>query len=271
MSLRQHEKILEIGFCADIPGAFSSMEEARNSYEYHWNGCIHFFEDVREQCPTQLNAWAESRRQSMVQTLQDWATAFDFFLAASKGTLDTKGLQAAHVMKVRQIIGLMNLNREDLTVLEDEMIWDKHCSAFGEILSLVKSIIELGLGGDHPASPAAPEFTLDMGIVGPLGTVGYKCRHPILRREAIRLLAAVPRQEGMWNSILSAHICTRIMQIEEEGLGEISRCEDVPAWARVSGIELDFELQERRVLMRYSRQGSPHASVPNTLEEVILY
>ena len=84
MSLREAEKDLELGFCAEIPVAFSCLEEARNSLEYHWNCIHHLFEDIREQCPDRLNDWAESRRQSFAKTLQSWKEAFEAFFRIQK-------------------------------------------------------------------------------------------------------------------------------------------------------------------------------------------
>lgn len=155
--------------------------------------------------------------------------------------------------------------------MEDETIWDKHCSAYKKILTLVKFIIDLDANLDHSMSGSRSEFALDMGIVGPLSAVAYKCRHPIIRREAIDLLASSPRQEGVWNSILSAYVCKRIVEIEEYGLGQVTCCEDVPAWARITNVELDFDLQNRRVRMRYHRQGDPIHPTQNLLEELIEY
>ena len=269
MALREKEKSLEIGFCADIPLSFSCLEEARNSFEYHWNGCIHFLEDVKEQCPARLTERAESRRQDFELILQKWSFALETFLRLSEGRLDTKGLQAAQVLRIRYIIGLMNLNSEDLTMNENEMIWDKHCSAHKEILFLAKSIINLGSNRNYSVSSGKSEFTLDTGIVGPLGAVAYKCRDPIIRREAIDLLASAPRQEAGWNSIISAYVCKKILEIEEGGLASVTCCEDVPAWSRVSNVNLDFDLQHRKVRMRYQRQGSPIHPVQEPHEDVI--
>lgn len=271
MSLREGEHCLALDFCADVPPMFFSLEEARNSFEYHWNGCIHFFEDVKEQCSARLTDGAEARRKGFEHVFQRWSRAFEAFLRLSEGRLDTKGKQAAQVLQIRYIIGMMNLNSEDLTVMEDEMIWDKHYLAAKEIISLVKSIINLDSNWNRSVSTGKPEFTLDMGIVGPLGTVAYKCRHPIIRREAIDLLASVHRREGVWDSVLSAYICKRIMEIEEEGLGQVTCCEDVPAWARISKLELDFDLQPRKVRMRYQRQGDSVCRVQNSHEELIEY
>lgn len=266
MALSENEKSLDIGFCAEIPPSFSSIEEARNSFECYWNGCIHFLTDFKQQRPTRLTDEAESRRSGFEHILQKWSFAFEDYLRLSEGHLDTKGLQAAQVLRIRFIIGMVSLHSEDLTTMENEMIWDKHCSALNDILLLAKSIINLD---SNHVSSCRSEFTMDMGIIGPLCAVAYKCRHPIIRREAIDLLTSAPRQEVGCNSITSARICKRILEIEEEGLNQVTRCEDVPAWSRVFNVNIDFDLQHRKVHMRYRRQGDPIDPVQNPLKDVI--
>lgn len=218
-----------------------------------------------------LHNWVESRRHFLAQTLQNWANAFDASMHSSGGKLSPRSVQAAHVLKVRQLIGVMKLDLEDPMSMRDEMAWDKHYSTFSEIITLVNYILKIGNYEDDDRLPGTPNFTLDFGIVGPLGAVGYKCRHPVLRREAIRLLGSAPKREGGWNSTLSSHVCTRIMQIEEEDLGPITRCEDIPAWARISDIELEIDLQECKFTMKYRRQGDDQHPVQDFTSETIHY
>lgn len=271
MARREQDKMLEVGFCAEIPSSFSYLEEARNSFEYHWNGCIHFFQDVKERCPIYLGEWAESRRQEFEFTLRKWPSAFEGFLLLTKENLDNKGLQGANILRIRYIISRINLDLETLIASENEMVWDKHCAAFSEILSLAESTMILNSNQGDAAFNQKPGFALDMGFVGPLAAVACKCRHPTIRRRATTFLGSMPRQEGIWNSIVSAHVCKRIIEIEESGLSKIARCEDVPNWARVYNVELDFDLQHRRVTMRYERQGDPLSPTRLPLQERIEY
>lgn len=61
----------------------------------------------------------------------------------------------------------------------------------------------------------ARSFCLDMGYVIPLFTVASQCPDRSLRREAIRILRFLPRQEGLWDSLLVAKAAERILEIEE--------------------------------------------------------
>ncbi len=94
-------------------------------------------------------------------------------------------------------------------------------------------------------------------ITTDLGKKAHKCRHPVIRRKAVALLYSSPRQEGVWDSILTARVAERLIGIEEAGLGKVTRCEDIPDWARISDVEVSFNRQGRVGTVRYSRPRSP--------------
>ena len=96
-----------------------------------------------------------------------------------------------------------------------------------------------------------------------------KCRHPVIRRKAVSLLYTAPRQEGVWDSILTARVAERLIGIEEAGLGTVVSCEDVPDWARISDVEVKFDLHGRLGTVKYSRQRSPLEKVRDTVMESV--
>ncbi|KAG0647407.1 hypothetical protein D0Z07_7185 [Hyphodiscus hymeniophilus] len=54
-------------------------------------------------------------------------------------------------------------------------------------------------------------------------------------------------------SILTGRVAERLVDLEEEGL-EIESAEDVPNWARVSGVDIRFDSDGRRAYLQYMRQ-----------------
>jgi len=60
-------------------------------------------------------------------------------------------------------------------------------------------------------------FTFDCYVIGPLYYVSLKCRDPDVRQEALDLLAATRRREGMWDSVTAAKVLRRVMDIEKAG------------------------------------------------------
>ena len=114
-----------------------------------------------------------------------------------------------------------------------------------------------------------PAFSLDTTIILPLYFVAAKCRHPSLRRKSVLLLKSASRQEGILNSSLTGRIAERLIEIEEEGLGEISCADNVPNWARLSTVDVKFEPEGRRAFLEYIRcktEGGKRNTVQEWLE-----
>lgn len=63
--------------------------------------------------------------------------------------------------------------------------------------------------------PTKPVFTTVQGIVGPLFTTAMHCRVPSIRHEALRLLRAHPRREGLWDNATSARVAFEVIALEE--------------------------------------------------------
>ncbi len=92
---------------------------------------------------------------------------------------------------------------------------------------------------------------LDAGIVLPLYFVATKCRVRRIRWKAIELLRRAKRQEGLWNSVLTALVAERVIRIEEEGLG--SDEELVTRENRVRGVILGLDVEERKAFLSYGK------------------
>ncbi|TEA10663.1 Aspercryptin biosynthesis cluster-specific transcription regulator atnN [Colletotrichum sidae] len=71
-------------------------------------------------------------------------------------------------------------------------------------------------GHEYKTFHIKASFSADLGIVPPLFVVATKCRHPVVRRQAIQLLSSSSRREGMWDSELTARIGQWVANIEEE-------------------------------------------------------
>jgi hypothetical protein len=102
------------------------------------------------------------------------------------------------------------------TVPQDsEMLYDSFLPDFKYITRTCARIIATQ---DITQLPRNPRFSFDIGIIPALHVTATKCRDPVVRREAIDLMFASPRQEGMWDGVLSARIGRWIVSCEEEGL-----------------------------------------------------
>ncbi len=280
MLLKKRPRDMEKGFCSEVPAAFSSLEQARNSLDYHWNGFMGFLIDfekntcherstgTRGHGPHDILKTIENSRQQTFDILERWLLAFQAFLQNHRDLLGSRGFQAARTLEMSHRIAIIFLNVSTVNVCHDETAWDGFSEHFEHVVRLAALIIEPSTC-DRFTKRRGPDFTLDMHIVGPLYVVAHRCRHPIIRRKAVSLLSAAPRQEGIWDSNVTACVAQTVINIEESGLGIVTCCEDVPDWARISDVEVKFDLQERQGTVTFSRQRSPLEKVRDTVMESI--
>ncbi|THX75328.1 hypothetical protein D6D04_07433 [Aureobasidium pullulans] len=239
---------------ADIPPSFSSVGEAKD--------CFH----------TQTYIHGPSGKTKDSPEKPDWPsrykTALDAYLSSHTYPLSLEDnhrlrLMEIHLLTIPLVPKLNGPNSSSNLV--DEMHWDQYTSTFSKILDLVASTVY------DLDTHLAPSFSLDFGIIGPLGILTSRCRDPSLRRKAIHLLRIYNRQEGMWHSSLTANVAERLVKIEEAGLVEVEHCRDIPLAARVSEVRLHHDLDQQHVMLCYSRQQSAMESVRIHVQEKIAY
>ena len=256
------------GFGSEIPTAFTSIEEARNSLDYHWNvalrAAIDFargsriknFNELRDDRTAYLN-----ERLCLQASFDRWSAAFQAFLDTNVCAMDSKALRGAMLLQLSKHLGAMHLQAG---VEHDQSCWDDKHAVYEEIVDVATSIVESQQDEDE-RSVQKPVFQLDQSIIGPLFSIAQRCRDPKLRRRVIALLRSRHRQEGVWDSRLTARAAERIMNLEEEGLGIIKCAADIPDHRRISGINVAFNLQARRGCITFSCSGS---SDPRAVEPV---
>ncbi|RFU30706.1 hypothetical protein B7463_g5593, partial [Scytalidium lignicola] len=275
-----------------IPDIFSSVQEARLSLDLlverilrYQEALTSFYTAPDKIIPSQLRSSAIGFRAQ----LEQWQTAYKPILDRRRAPGITNTERAGII-----VLRMSFLNAWILFVMSfstSEMHFDTFMSEFHEVVELARELVvdeELSLAmkkcGNHPYchhrqnshshdhyyaaqtnyrdeqdyNHIKASFALDLGIVPSLFVVGTKCRDRRLRREAIRLLFASPRREGMWDSILSGRAAQWIMQNEEEQLSPYSpqtAGEVVPEDKRVMVKEILFDLQKREATLRCGTRG----------------
>jgi hypothetical protein len=109
----------------------------------------------------------------------------------------------------------------------------------------------------------SPSF--ELSPIVPLFVVGCRCRDPILRRRAIKLLLNCRRREGVWDSLAAGMVASQCLKREEDldiswdptttilPLNpKIRECQDVPEWRRVRDIYVNVKTSEGKVNLVYS-------------------
>jgi hypothetical protein len=157
------------------------------------------------------------RYEDYVSQLHDFKLAYRPILSSAISEDDTILNPAALVLTLYHASTLITLSA---VLTTSENIYDSHLPLFRSIVSTASMLIN---SYETSQLPRNQRFTFDIGIVPPLHVTATKCREPRVRREAVELLFASPRQEGMWDGVLCARIGKWIVKVEEElGLGDDS-------------------------------------------------
>ena len=249
----------EIGFGPSIPSSFSSLDEARNSLDFQWNSCLASLGN--NEGTERLMATNKYHK-----IFQQWSASFHSFLGQSTLNLDSRDLKAAAVLSISRRFAARYFDRNMMAFSGEQLIWDKYRTDHEEIVSLAAIILGVSDSDTPTSSSLGPSSSFDMGIIAPLYSVAHRCRDPRIRRKAISLLYAASRQEGIWNSNLTARVAERLMEIEEAGLGDVRSCDDVPKWARITSVDVHFDLEECRATIEYLR---PCSELEETCERII--
>jgi hypothetical protein len=111
----------------------------------------------------------------------------------------------------------------------EETATDAYHNDFEELLLYAEQITRPGMGIETPQ-----QLSFDIQILGPLYYVALKCRHPTIRRRALKMLQLAPRREGLWNAHHAYVTAKRVIELEEKHLNgqglpdETSRVHGLP-------------------------------------------
>lgn len=249
MSIPRHSKCEALGLGRDIPHVFSSLEEARNSLDYNWNRCQQVFIDSSHSQLPRITGPLLEERQQLIKAVARWDSAFQALLQNVGKSFDCRSLQAARTIEISHTFLTMFL-KYNYSDLEDQMNWDVLCPQFERIVELAALVVA---SYTEPFNTQGPTYCIDMNIVAPLYAVAHRCRHPVIRRKAIALLYAASRQEGIWESRMTARAAERVIEMEEAGLGTVTCCEDVPNWNRITDVVVQFDSEGRLCALSYGR------------------
>ncbi|KAI4196594.1 MAG: hypothetical protein LQ350_006466 [Teloschistes chrysophthalmus] len=275
MKLRASQNHTSPGFTPEVPAEFRSLEEARNNLDYQWNLCQQIAVDFEYRDLCIAGTETEGHRQAYEKVRvhyqaasNSWSNAFQSFLNNNVPMMDSKTLQAAMVLELSAKTFSMHLDLNAFQLIHDQTSWDRLIPGFEELVDLATAVVDAQRTSPQGLSQK-PIFHLDLSLIGPLFTIGHKCRDPLIRRKAISLLYSTPRQEGVWDSILTARVAERIMNLEEEGLGEVKCAADVPDRMRISDVDVSFDLQARRGYVTLHRLRSLDSHVREPVIDVL--
>lgn len=193
---------------------FSSLLEARNQLEeiIDWGqenvDPLNSVSQGLFDLDTMLASWQSALEKTPILV----AERYDALLS-SKKLLRSAGLAAAILF--------------DTMGTQVECHYDRHIDKFAEIVHLYKEAI-----GDHSRTPRRVSFGIDSGAIDTLAFVAGRCRDPVIRREAINLLAQTNRLEGDLQGTTGSTIIQELINLEEQGL-EVSCAANIPESSRL--------------------------------------
>jgi hypothetical protein len=218
------------------------------------------WDPTSEECPNILLTW----QRDGIAIVDKWSTAFDAFIRTRGDNItenERKGVAVLRLLKDYASTSIMIARTMD----DDQRNWDVFIPIFEKIVCRAEELVNL----DFKNNEGKPTFGVDMAFVGPLFEVSCRCRDPLIRRRAISTLRTCGRTEGLWNAFLASKVAQKVMEIEEAGLAQVQRCEDIPDWARISDISPVFDPVGRKATLTYSRPSSGCGVSRATVVEVI--
>ena len=232
-----------------VPLRFSSLAEAQyHLFEYtKW---LFLLGEVLE--TTELTDIQEPllSRFACNDELTRWLTALESFLEKSRydGTWTHELQYAYNLLQVYH--GITVILCEPFT-LHAELLYDRHYSQFNNMLGLLESITSATASVQaSQRSLCKLSFSFELGVVLPFFLIGVKCRDPKLRRRAIAHLYSINRREGLWDSLGAAKVAETIMNMEEEGLGDVQRADQIGIERRVHEMFAMINIERREIQLR---------------------
>ncbi|KUJ15049.1 uncharacterized protein LY89DRAFT_736110 [Mollisia scopiformis] len=247
-----------------IPSIFGSIEEARDCLDSCMCSLYHRtitsqFQGLAE--PQILEDSMDSTFRFGSNPLNEWLHSFNSFKATAEGQFSPGDEKALVLLDIWHTTASI---LAAFIPLSSEAFFDAYESSFIHIMTSASYLFTF-------ESEPSPLPSFDIGILPSLYFVVSRCRHPILRRQALDLLRRGPKQEGVWHRDMLASIAERIVALEERGVENVRGLGDIPMAARITVINAKICKGERRVLLHCCRQQTELEKGIEVLHEVADY
>ncbi|KAG9248013.1 hypothetical protein BJ878DRAFT_490198 [Calycina marina] len=221
-----------------IPDKFSDIPTAHHCWDFLMDRCLQFYRKTlfnRAYAPQNNVPESEVRCQysSYVRQLEAFADAYQPILNNAISPSGQVVEPSSLILSIHHRATMITLAA---VTNDSEMVYD----AFIPDFRYITRTSALLVSSTSTKGPKNPRFSFDIGIVPPLHVTITKCRVPVIRQEAISTLLSSPRQEGMWDGVLTARIGEWITRCEESGLS-IPTLESPPIQIPVSpGVQQSY-------------------------------
>lgn len=246
----------------EIPVAFSSVIEARNCLDACLSFLLHRilvsqFQGLNENLPR------DPTPEAHIDPLCDWLCSFTVFKEQHVGTFSPQDEKAAILLAIQHITSTTLASPAPFS---QEMMFDSVENEFSRVNTLASHLFAISPPqGDN----SIPSF--EMGILPQLYFVSSRCRHPIIRRQALALLRRGPEQEGIWHRDMLVSISEKIINMEEMGIESVERSADVEVGKRISVVNAKIDSKQRKVTLHCCRQQTGKDEGLEVFHELVEY
>ncbi|KAF1931341.1 uncharacterized protein M421DRAFT_2840 [Didymella exigua CBS 183.55] len=200
--------------------SFSSLDDARSSFFDLRNAAFTIARDMAIKLYGSLSFTQadHKRRNDLLKRHRDWLEALKAFESSqtipAADTLSLSALRLGYCASYSACACIMD---------KTQMSYDAHLESYHDInrhASFLIHSLEVGTSREQNCAltPSA-NFTFDTSLIPALFYLAIRCRCPITRRTAIKLLAKDLPREGLWDAEQHRIVAERVVEIEEMEVG----------------------------------------------------
>lgn len=185
-------------------------------------------------------------RRTLLSYLATWLQTLNILLQNRFSSVPFKDICGAIILKMEHQVAHISLNT--CLLPHEGFTYDAFIPAFEQVVSLAESL-QMAI----PSRPAdQPHFTIETSLIPSLFMVACKCREPVIRRRATKLLQSAGR-EGVWNGPIEAAVARKVIEIEEAEMvdGKIPET----ALVHITRVEANRREKEARVECRRAKNA----------------
>lgn len=185
------------------------LDEAKDELNSLMDHCFEvirhadFFPNIKDDNPDK--AYFLSQRQSSLDKLIQWKASFT---AISSRTSDVETDWICSYLLMYWAVCYISLAT---CISLRQTSFDEYMDHFAEITKHVT----VYLGHSAQSTNVQLLSSSDPGVIPPLYFCATKCRDPILRREALRLIGQAPRHEDLWAFVAPGRVAAKVIAVEE--------------------------------------------------------
>jgi len=200
-------------------GSFQAFSAAREELYALVTECQTFIQNVGRIKNAHGKDWLPSsdliqQQEAHQADLVRWYVAFSNTSSSSSRPDAAHGADELELRSVLSIVYAQHFVWLAVCLSTFETAYDSFLPYFASIVEHAERVIAATNAPPHPR----PVFLLESRVIPSLYFVAIKCRHPAIRRKALRLLRAGPQLENIWKAEPMALVAEKSLDVEESGL-----------------------------------------------------